>query len=233
MGAKAEPGSTRISFMAIQAEPARVSEHGLSLIEALVMVTITALLALLLLPLVSSAAGRNFGRAATALNAADAANAANQFRALMRAASQARGGRGGGLEGDANTLIISPALEVATACADAGGGFPVRLKLEQRSSGQALVCESASGRSDILSWSEGAGAFSYSEDGVAWRGAWSDADESHRLGRGAAPPTRRAPLVRFAITTRQGEALNWIERAGAAEIADQTIDPSAPVERRR
>ena len=73
--------------MATNPDAARVRERGLSLIEALVIVTITALLALLLLPMVSRAAGRNFALAENAVDAAAAGNAETEFRALMRAAA--------------------------------------------------------------------------------------------------------------------------------------------------
>ena len=198
--------------MAMAREP-RAGERGLSLIEALVIVTVTALLALILLPLASGAAGRNFARADRAIAAAEAGAVEQAFRALLRSSVQDEIAPAGG-SATAFDFVAGPEEDVG--CVRAGAPQSVRLAILSNGSGGALYCEADGQRVVLLRWPQGQGRFSYSEDGAAWAGAWTDPAAAQRGRGGAAPATRRAPLVRFELDA--GE-LSWAERAGWSEPA--------------
>ena len=189
----------------------RAGERGLSIIEALVIVTVTAMLALLLLPLASRAGGRNFALAERSLDAADAAIAEDRFRALLRAAAQQREAS---FAGGADSATFFPALGTPVACADAGASAAVRLRIVRRGDGGFLACESGARRVGLLSWETGAARFSYSADGGAWAGVWNEAPAAlgDRTGM-----VRAAPLVKFELTGPGGRTLSWVERAGWSE----------------
>lgn len=189
----------------------RAGERGLSLIEALVIVTVTALLALVLLPLSSGAAGRNFARADRALAQAEAAAAEREFRALLHGAVQDERAP---LSGNAYTISFVAAPDSGVACVGVGAPTLVRLLILADGEKQMLACEAGGRRVPLLRWPAGQASFSYSADGAAWAGGWSDPVAEQRARGGAAPLTHSAPLVRFAIA---GADVNWIEHAGWSE----------------
>lgn len=196
--------------MAKNPDAGRIGERGLSLIEALVIVTITALLALLLLPMVSRAAGRNFGMADSAIDDANATVAESEFRVLMRASVVRRleGDRAEGVQGQAGGVIVLPSLANAVSCAREGAPQFVRIRI----SGDRLICESDGGRRrEVLRWARGQARFDYSADGRSWGPTWADAGV--------------APLVRFQLSLPDGRELTWIEQAGAAEPGAQERAP--------
>lgn len=180
----------------------RVGERGLSIIEAIVIATITALLALLLMPLVPQAERRSFGVAERGIETVNAVAAEREFRALVRGLSPRR--RDGEpdllLVGNESSVMLSPNLAIQTGCALAGSPS-VRLTIEQG----ALVCRSDGRRRALLRWSDGAvGGFSYSADGAVWRANWDDP---------GAPP-----FVRFELRRAGGAQLAWVERAAGAQL---------------
>lgn len=189
----------------------RARERGLSLIEALVIVTVTALLALILLPLASGAAGRNFARADGAIAAAEAAAAEHAFRALLRSGVQDETMP---VRGNATAFEFAAAPEQASACVEAGAPTQVRLAVASSEGGGALYCEADGRRVVLLRWPQGRGRLSYSDEGAAWAGAWTDPAAAQRGRGGAAPTTRTAPLVRFEL---HDGGLSWTERAGWSE----------------
>jgi hypothetical protein len=174
----------------------RDGERGLSLMEAIVIATITALLALLVMPLLPRAATRNAGIAERGVDVLDALRAEREFRTLVRAVSlrEVDGEPQAVLEGVTETLTIRPSLEVVSACARAGSPT-VRLAVERN----ALVCLSDGRRRVMLRWAQQGAAFSYSRDGVAWFQTWSD------------PAV--APYVRFEVRRGERVTSSWIERA--------------------
>lgn len=182
------------SSMANGRDLSRAGEQGLSLIEALVIVTVTALLALLLLPMVSRAAGRNFALAEHALDSADAAIAEREFRALMRAALP------GQVSCRDNNLTLAPSSAGPLACAREGAPGLVHLRIEAAA---RLVCESEGHRRELLRWRAGDARLAYSVDGRVWFTRWNDAEG--------------APFVRFAVSFADGRGLSWIERLGGPE----------------
>ncbi len=169
----------------------RAGERGLSLIEALIIVTITAMLALLLLPLASRAAGRSFALADRALDVAGAANAEAQFRALA-GANTVRDG----IIGRPDAIVLSPSIATDVACARAGGPQRVRLSIETG----RLVCEGESGRHVLTQWREGQARFSFSADGRAWT-------DQHRGAPG---------YVRFELVRRGRSEIAWVGLLGPA-----------------
>jgi type II secretory pathway pseudopilin PulG len=198
--------------MAAIREP-RAGERGLTLIEALIIVSITAMLALLLLPMVSSAAGRNFGRADQAIESARAAQAERDFRVLLNSLTIAHGQ---GLEGGALGLGFHAGPEFAAGCVTPGAPAAVRLTIVNAADGGGrLWCEAQGRQVEVLAWSEGQARFVYGGEGGAWAGAWSEPARAV----GAMAPTRSAPLVRFELSSAGGRNLAWIAQAGWTEPA--------------
>ncbi len=216
----AEPGSPRTLSMATPLNSGRARERGLSIIEALVIVTVTAMLALLLLPLASRAAGRNFALAEGSLDAADAGNAETQFRALLHGAAQQPHGAPS-LHGQPDSVTMFPALAAATACARAGASASVRLRIVQRGDGGWLACESDGRRTEVMAWSVGEARFSYSDDGATWTNRWS---QPARPMGDTTMLVRAAPLVRFDFVGQDGRGVTWAERAGWTEAYPQDLD---------
>lgn len=174
----------------------RDGERGLSLMEAIVIATITALLALLVMPLLPRAATRNAGIAERGVDVLDALRAEREFRTLVRAVSLRAidGEPQAVLEGGANALTIRPNLQAASACARAGSPV-IRLAVES----DALICLSDGRRRVMARWAQQDAEFSYSRDGVAWFQTWSD------------PAV--APYVRLEVRRSERVTSVWVERA--------------------
>lgn len=174
-------------------KPGRAGERGLSLIEAVVVVTITALLALILLPLASGAARRNAAIAGRAVDVAEAQVAEREFRILMGGVS---GGEGAArVTGGPSALTVSSALPRASLCAPAGTALVAVTVL-----GGELRCASGDRRRVLLRWRGAEQArFTYSVDGQSWSGS----------------PPPGVSFVRFQLQSREGVSLLWIVRAGA------------------
>lgn len=174
----------------------RRGERGLSVIEAIVIATITALLALLLLPLMSSPASGSIAVAERSIDTLDAVRAEREFRALVRAVSPRETSDQPRplVEGNAAIAVLYPNLQLPVACA-AAGAPAVRLQVAR----DALFCVSAQGRRVLLRWtSDSVGTLAYSGDGVVWRNSW----------RG----DPAAPYVRFELRQRGRLVAAWVER---------------------
>ena len=177
----------------------RVGERGLSLIEAIVVVTITALLALLILPLLPRAASGSGSVAERGIDALDQMRAEREFRSLIRSVSprEIEGERQILIEGASGAVLLQPSLQTSMACARAGAPV-VRLVVERN----ALVCNSDGHTRILLRWpSDRSGSLSYSADGATWRADW----------REAAPP-----YVRFELRRGAHIETNWAEHAMGA-----------------
>lgn len=175
----------------------RDGERGLTIIEAIVVTTITALLALLILPLLTRGAVNNTVIAERAVDTVDEMRAEREFRMLVRAVSRRE--RDGLAEavivGDATRIVFHPSLPTIAACADAGAPA-VALSIGEH----ALNCMSDGREREILAWNRGAvGVFAYSADGVSWQESWRDAEN--------------APFVRFELRQGTRARVIWIERA--------------------
>lgn len=174
----------------------RGGERGLSIIEAIVIATITALLALLILPLLPRASAGSFAVAERSVGALERTRAEREFRSLVRAVGQREieGEAQPVLEGGAVSVVVLPNLPVATACARAGAPV-VRLDIVNN----ALFCVSDGRRRALMRWpADSVGAFAYSADGVAWANTWRGAEA--------------APYVRFELRRGQRVVAAWVER---------------------
>lgn len=187
MAKKAARASPPILSTAMSARRDRRRERGLSVIEAIIIVSVSALMALLLLPLAPRAASRNTAMTEDAALRVESAAAEQEFRMLIRAGPAREGAS------SERAVSLAPVLDRAVACARAGAPA-VRLRVDQ----QALVCESEGRTRALLRWRDGAGAFAYSADGSAW----------------SRSPPENARFVRFEIRTAQKLPLTWVERAG-------------------
>lgn len=183
---------------------ARASERGLSLIEALVVVTITTMMALLLLPMLSRVGVRNFAHVKQAIASADLANAEAEYRSLLASAVQDPQQQFAGAH---SSLTFLASASTAAACISAGAPQRVRLSVVNLESGGALVCDGA-GRRELLRWPQGSAHFSYNV-GSGWLTSWRELPRN-----GAAPPGFTPPMVRFELDN--GEGL-WIAAAGWSE----------------
>lgn len=204
----------------------RLGEHGLSLIEALVMLAVSAMIALLLLPMTGRTLLANYTRAESSMDAASRARGEEQFRALLHAAVQPRPENGlpkSTLAGDARALVITLEAAQPVACAPARGHAEVTLRIIAAGAGGRMVCEADGVQASLLEWSSGVGAFAFSQDGEGWRGQWpatvgADASEVAWVA---------APLARFTLTTSDQPQLAWITRAGAtAPLEDSSAATS-------
>lgn len=196
----------------------RASERGLSLIEALVMLAATALIAALLLPLAVRGARGDFSLADRSLDAVALARAEAEFRALVQSAAQPAADAGAPPESTLSGAAQSFAIEAAPIRASVCGVGRVVFQIETVREGGRLIC-AAPGRSAVLlSWSDGEARFAYSRDGAQWRADWPPArtQSPMRVGEPASADIAMvsAPVVRFELLASEGPALTWIERAG-------------------
>lgn len=179
----------------------RDGERGLSIIEAIVVATITALLALLILPLLPRAS-ESLNVAERGVDALEEARAERDFRTLVRAVSQRE------IDGEAQPVIeggplaatLQTSLSASAACAATGAPI-VQLVVENG----ALSCLSSGRRRALLGWpSDLLGALSYSADGISWFTQW----------RGA----QAAPYVRFELRQGRRVRVAWIERTSGEPL---------------
>ena len=174
----------------------RVGERGLSIIEAIVIATITALLALMIMPLLPRASAGSFAVAERGVDTLDQMRAECEFRTLVRAVSMRAidGEPQTVIEGAVNRVALNTTLSEQASCARAGSPL-VQLTVERN----ALICASEGRRRVLLRWqSNGVGTLSYSADGASWFANWADA---------GAPP-----YVRFEIREGARVLSSWVER---------------------
>lgn len=179
----------------------RDGERGLSLLEAIIIATVTALLALILLPLLPRTSAGALQLAERGVETLDTVRAEREFRSLIRALS-VRGTLEAPiavLEGDAASALLRPNLQAPIACASAGAPT-VRLTITPN----ALVCVSDRGQRSVLRW-RGAGnaSLAYSSDGATWRTSWAE--------------SASAPFVRFELRQNGRVIASWIEHAAGGE----------------
>lgn len=206
--------------MAMRSDRGRSGERGLSLIEALVIVTVTALIAALLLPVVSRATGRNFSLADRSLDAAALAEGEEQFRALLQAMEQPPTGE---VALDGAPLVLTFLSDVAepAACSRPGDRKQARLRIVSDRNGGRLVCDAGDERRELARWPRGSARFSYSTDGVVWLSSLQVRSGGDQVARGGAVATTIvAPFVRFDLDGGDGTRVTWVARAGWTEAAD-------------
>ncbi|MFT3727217.1 MAG: type II secretion system protein GspK [Terricaulis sp.] len=193
------------------------------MMEALIVVTLTALIALMLLPLATRGSRDAVSISNRELNIAAAQRGETGFRELLAAASQPRVANGAPptLVGNPVGLVVNVSMEGRSACADAGVETRVSLRIVPRGRGGALVCGNGSDRdATLFTWDQGLAAFSYGEDG-----AWS-ASAMMAAGGGM----HRAALVRFTLQAADLPRLNWVAMAGWTQPARVAPDAGAGVQ---
>lgn len=179
----------------------RDGERGLSIIEAIVVATITALLALLILPLLPRAS-ESLNVAERGVDALEQARAERDFRTLVRAVTQREidGEAQTVVEGGASSATLQTSLSASAGCAAAGAPI-VQLVIENG----ALSCVSNGRRRALLRWpSDHLAVFSYSADGVSWFTQWNGA--------------QAAPYVRFELREGRRVRIAWIERVSGEPL---------------
>jgi type II secretory pathway component PulJ len=178
----------------------RCGERGLSLLEAVIIATITSLLAILVMPLLPSAATGSLAIAARGVDTLDASRAQREFRMLVRAAMRQGDDNEqlAAIEGQADAVLLRTALQSPVSCARAGTAA-VRLSLEE----DALVCTCEEQRRVVLRWrDESVGAFSYSADGAHWLSQTSGVDGVR--------------YVRLQLRARDRLTASWFQAASAS-----------------
>jgi hypothetical protein len=200
--------------------PSRAGEAGLSMMEALIIVTLTALIALMILPMAQQSSKNAISISHREIDISAAARGETAFRELLGAASQPRVSADAPptLIGNQAGLVVHVSSEGRQACVDAGTEGYVRLAIVRRGQGGALVCTSGAAMPQtLIAWDEGEAAFSYSEGG-----AWGSS------GRLQADTTmHRAALVRFSLYAQGLPRLDWVSQAGWTQPARIAPDAGA------
>jgi len=215
-------------------EPGRASERGLTMIEALVMLAITAMVAALLYPMTARAMADAARGAAHGLNDAAAARGERVTRLLLRSAIAPQAAPGSApvlstIAGDPDAVAFDVALADAAGCARAGDDQTVTLLIaNERDGGGALLCTVGRRETELWRWPQGQGQFAYSLDGVSWARQWRGRPASSRNGD---VQTVLAPLVRFEVLAPGRNRQVWVERAGRTgplEITDEQAEQAEP-----
>ncbi|GAM98298.1 hypothetical protein U91I_01931 [alpha proteobacterium U9-1i] len=203
---------------------ARTGEQGLSVLEALIVTAITAMLIVLLLPLAPRGMRRDYAVAETAIATGAAMRAERAFHAVLSGFALPPGPRE---PGQVEAVIRGNRIGLAgqflaiqeSPCARAGVEGAARVFVRRDGAGGALVCEGPHGAADLLRWAEGRASFSYSADAVNWTQTWP-------VGRAQGAPDAQSVLVRFTLASRATGDSEWIGRAGATEPVDLGAAPA-------
>lgn len=188
-------------------------ESGFTLIETLVMLAVSALIAALVLPMSGQGVRDNFRLADRALLSGDYSTSETHYRSLLRQAAPPLMQADGSID-DTSLVGISTSLrfpvesEQAEPCPGVAGYAVVRLRVERKAKGGRLVCDSAGGSYQLLEWSAGEASFSYSGDGAEWFETWPIRMKGVLFDPG------EPPLVRLGLRQGSRTRLLWVERAG-------------------
>jgi type II secretory pathway pseudopilin PulG len=170
-----------------QRDFSRRGERGFTLLEALLVVVITALVATMLFSFLGRSTARTWERADEAIDVVEAANAEVELRSLLLASATTVGG---GAQFEARSSVGQ-----STRCLSMGGERLVRVLIR----GRTLQCDSGGRRRTLLSWRRGEARFTYSGDGRTWRETWS---------------TGTPALVRFELRQDARIVLEWVSLGG-------------------
>lgn len=213
--------------MSMRAKEVTAGEAGLTLIETLVMLTITALVALLIIPMAETGVRDNFTVANRIASAVDRSFSESDFRQLLRQVTPPLADAQGhyserALAGNSRTISFPAESDGSASCPEHPGYYPVRLSLEREGKGGRLVCDTAGGTTTLLSWEAGDAAFSYSRDGRTWTSSWP-VGRRRSIGRAETEPADRpaeTPLIRLELSGAGPASLMWVERAGDPALRD-------------
>ena len=217
-----EPGASKA-----RGRPLAARRRGFSLIEALIVLAVAgaALMLIFSVGLRSTEIAFRLGR--RALDVADRQLATDALRGVIRGLTITPTGatapdRGGEVAGDARTFGGPAVLAAATPCAGAGPLARVTIALVGDASGDVVTCRADAGpATQLVDLRPRRARFSYSDDGLRWRDAWSDAPA---LTAGVQSPRERTVYVRLATDDGRIEV---VERATSGRPELQPVSPMA------
>lgn len=190
------------------------------MMEALIIVTLTALIALMILPLAQQSSRDAINISGRELNIAAAQRGEAAFRDLLQATSQPRVLQDAPptMVGNAAGFVVNVSAPGRSVCADAGVETRVAMRIEPRGQGGALVCVGQDGRqATLLRWDRGQAAFSYSAGG-----GWSNT-----LTLRAGQSVHDIALVRFSLQAAAMPPLTWVAPSGWTQPSRVTPDAGA------
>ena len=204
-------------------------EDGLSLIEVLVALLVMSLALGIILPIASRSVTSNLSLGERALSTGNADVAEILFRRVLTSAIAPRptfGKRPTTIRGDDMQAHFFAPAGGSQPCGS-NVGAEVDLVIRPRDRGGSLVCLAGGGEVELLRWSTGVGAFSYSPDGKEWSSSWDALDVRPPSNEPEAivVPAVDRPLLRFSLTAEgapQG-SLVWMERVGV--LLERPLDP--------
>lgn len=180
----------------------------MTMLEALIVVTLTALIAALVYPL-TTASARHAAQRSAAL-AASVEWAAGE-RAFRQIASSAR--PDAALRGNPSQAAFAAIALQDGPCAPRGADASVSLRIERAGEAGALVC-AGDGRAahTLAQWPAGEAALSYARTSEpVWRA-------------NSAPANEAGGLIRFVLTPPDAPRVVWVAALG--RVAPQSRDPS-------
>jgi type II secretory pathway pseudopilin PulG len=182
----------------------RASERGISLIETLVMLAVTSLVASIVLPLVARQWHASTILAARSIDLVERAGAERAFRQIVRAALVSEDGSAF-VRGDGSALQLQVVADQSTVCGAGPGVVRVTLQIERRAGMAKLICLTGAKRTELAEWRGADVGLSYSRDAVTWGAGWPP----------AAPGETPSPVL-VKLAWNDGA---WVEQSPVAVIA--------------
>lgn len=182
------------------ADAERAHEAGVSLIEALVMTAVLAIVAVLALDLARGGAARAFLQAGASADRAGTLLAGEHFVRIVANAV----GPGAIVDGDAERLVIATAVAEPGRCRAWPAEGRLVLRIVQNDDSVRLTCTGARGEETLGHWRGRRAQFSYSVDGSAWQASWR--------------PAAAAPFVRLSLSGSRTPML-WMARPALTRAA--------------
>jgi len=173
---------------------------GFSLIEALVVLAISSVALVVIFSIGRSATDSGFRLGRAALAAADSEVALTDARTVMSSfllipAAVLRDPETQAINGSSISLEGEAVMMRSSACAPRGWRGRVRLAIESSRGQTRLMCQAGDARPVRLMVLPQQSGFIYSEDGVAWQNAWTNAPDPGAIGTPAPPLASEALYV--------------------------------------
>lgn len=201
------------------------STRGFSVLEALVMLAVSAVAVGLLIPVVGRGSAADFRLAESGAAKREQARAESTFRALVRAAAPAPENTGSLsiVSGDENRLQLDAYLDAPTLCTAKTGWARVTFWIERSGPEGTLKCRSDGREEALVAWTGGDAALAYKTRDGDWRPS-------------ALANNEPASFVRFTSTQSGDEGVVWIESLSPAAISGEaeegrTIDGGGDLDR--
>lgn len=185
--------------MAIAAD--RRSEAGVSLLEALLMVAVLAVVATIVLDVTLGGVDRAFDRANRSVLGVSRNLADERFRKIVANAN----GAAAIARAEADVLALDTIGDGGTVCGAWPAPVRIALHLQRDGKGVRLECRGAGGAALLGRWDVAQANFSYSDDGIVWRTTWSPSSAT-------TPPSVRLDVESAGVRT------TWIARPREAPV---------------